>query len=300
MKWRSPHAVWNVFYIEVKTVKRKHDIDSLMLTVLYGEATDAEKQELEEILAEDSARKREYHELRQTLALADDNLAVADPGDVYWQTTWDRFQDELAESEQDRSSSETMTAWHYFWKPAMQIGFVAVTLVLGVFIGKQFTTPDVDGYRAGSAGQGGVLSSYEEPLQQNVARERQQYVSEVTRDSLQRSNRVLNDFMRIDTGGMQSGRGGQWSVASRDELVELLDTFAHLRNFDNSIPVRQVEPLLNELELLIAEIASIGSAEEEDIRYEIQMIQQGIQRRELLERIQMVTSNEAPAVWRKP
>jgi hypothetical protein len=274
-------------------VKRNHDIESLMLAVAYGEASEAEEIELHHVLENDSTRRDEFSELQKTVTTLEANLVVNDPGEDYWEGTWDRFQDKLAASQQKVSKKETNTdnAWFMFWRPALQISFVAAMLVMAVFVGKVVIFPTMPNQNLEASGD----TVLEGQLLDKVVREKNDYLQTVAEDSLLRSNRVLDQFMDIDPKNMvvDSTAQREWVTSYQNEIENLMEIISTLRDFENSDSLRQITPLLDELELTIGEIASLSMRDGYDASYEIQMLQDGIQRRNLINRLRQLTTNRS-------
>lgn len=260
------------------------DIEQLMISVLLGEAGEDDEAQLNLQIQEDPALQAEFIELKQTLGLVERNLEIPDPGEAFWDEVWPELQSRVMSSE--KQSTKLLgwlnaDAWAHFWKPAMQIAGVAAMLLVGVFVGTTLTHQEFQ--------QFGGLQIIEDPVVRNpqISREMDDMIMTVADSPLSRSERALNDFMRIKTSAAGGDSGWSLDPGKQDEYVTLADELMMLRSDSSDPRIAKVSPVLEELELIISEIARLESSGE-GAHYEITMIQNGIKERGLQVRLKRV------------
>jgi len=266
------------------------EMQALMVSAIYGEATAEELEVLQAALAKSEKLRSEYEDMQSTLELVDNSIALPDPGEEYWDNTWDRFRDSLVEQEiQHTEKVAHISAWSQFWKPALQIATVAAMLVIGIFIGRQFTVvPKSEPIAQTQFKEIPETNYMSEPVEANIRRERDNYFQTVANNSLQQSSEVITGFMKLHP--VEAGEESlvEWIQNSEVELETLRQNISILRSAQQDGSIKEIEPILQELELLLDEIATIRSLNPSDMAFEVQFLQNGIARRNLENRLQQV------------
>ncbi|HUX06148.1 MAG TPA: hypothetical protein VMX35_02450 [Acidobacteriota bacterium] len=259
-------------------MSKHHKLQDLMVSALFGEADPVAMRELEEALAADEELAREYNELQETLGVVSEARLAEDPGPEFWRKVWPEFQRREREERTANSRREKAPAvWN--WRPALQIVIVAAMLIIGIFIGRIISEQRIEDSGARyEADETPITLPYEREIEES----KRDYFFEVADSSLERSSTLISNFMDLDPQ--------EWS--SNNELVsrsraagsEILSEISLLRESINDPRFIEIEPIFNELELFVGEIAGIEGGED-DIWFEIEALQRGIQDRNLLDRL---------------
>lgn len=258
---------------------KKRDIEGLLIAGLLGEATAEERAELASALADDPARREEYDGLKKTMQTLSGVSLAPDPGRAYWDSVWPEFENRLLAAEmKERQPRLSSPWWTQFWRPALQISLVGIMLVLGIFIGRELSRSEpLPGPYAGQ-----TPTPLSIPYEQEINREKQDYLLNVTERSLARSGQVLDRFMQLRPEEVSGDSG--LITSQRDEIITLLDEISQLRAAGVNPRMQEFSPLFDELEILMGEIASIRG-EPVDIQFEVRMLQQGIVDRNIVDRL---------------
>jgi len=280
--------------------KKKQD---LLVSAIYGGSESDNPAELEEAIGADEGLAREYNEMKETLAFIEKARLVREPDAEFWRGVWPKLQRRIKKEEQAREPGgrrESPLVWN--WKPALQIAIVAAMLVLGIFIGRMISLQD----------QALTEERYQEsatqvsiPFEREIEEKTQDYFVEATSSSLERTSRLIKGFMEIQPQDW-SAQGGM-IYRNRKLGNEILSEISSLREGLSDPRFMNIDPILEELELFIGEIAGI-EGNEEDLWFEIKSLQRGITERNLLDRlraaqIQLVSLKEKrpsePFIWRE-
>lgn len=265
-------------------MKRSRDIESLIVSDLFGESTEDEKEELSEALRDDSVREDEYFEMKRTMSFVESANLANDPGEEFWDSVWPEFKNRaMVEEKKDHSPWHWLTsiAWTNFWKPALQLSVVAVMLVLGIFIGKQFS----NGTMPSSEDYSRTDMDLAIPYDTEIDEQKNEYLLNATESSLRRTSEMLNNFMDIGTEGGNSNL--QLISNSREDMFRILDDINILRSSNTSPWISQYSPIFDEVEILIGEIAAIRG-DSNDVVFEVRALQNGIRETGLLKRLNNV------------
>ena len=274
-------------------VKKSRDIESLIISDLFGEADEKDRAELNSALTQDSARKQEYLDLKETMKLVSGEKLVDEPPEEFWDNVWPDFQNRILAEEKKKSSwsifeifslkgNSGSLAWSNFWKPALQVGAVAAMLVVGIFIGRQFASPDLKSNNLAPFQMTEIKERYEPELQQK----RQDYIIEAADSSLQRSEQLFNNFLRYDP---EVKDGNNYVVIGREELFSIINEMTAMRERMNRSRNSDYTDLFDDIEIMLGEIAALDS-NENNITLEVQDLQQGINDLDLVGRIKQLRS----------
>jgi hypothetical protein len=207
-----------------------------------------------------------------------------DPGDDFWENVWPEFQNRLMAEEKRESwwtFKLTSPAWSDFWRPALQIGFVAAMLVLGIFIGKHISG-------TGEEKRANTLEPYSDiayPYEREIDQKKSEYLLDVADSSIQRSRELISDFMNIRPE--QAEQDVTLISNNRQEMFRLLDKINTLRNSFSDPQIQFYSTIFDEIEIVIGEIATI-EGDPNSVQFEIRVIQDGINNRELLDRLDRI------------
>lgn len=261
----------------------KRNYETLFIDSLMGELSEAEEIALEELLAGDDELRLEYQEMRKTMSLIDEHQPSIDPGEAYWDNVWHEFQNRALMGERKDEGwlpKFGTAAWEFFWKPALQIGVVAAMLFVGVFVGSELTKREVS--------QIGNSNFVEIPAadQKELSNERQQMMMTVADSSIQQSSDILNQFMGLTPVAESPQRWNNFRVG-QDEMISLTENITLLRSNSDDPRIIQISPILEEVELVIGEIAMLhGHLEIKDA--DIKIMQDVIRDRQIIDRLQQV------------
>jgi hypothetical protein len=262
-------------------VKKSRDIESLILADLFDELEPEDKIDLDSALSDDSDRQRELDQLRSTMSMVRKAALRKDPGKDFWKNVWPKFQNRLMAAEKRESWWKfkiTSPAWSDFWRPALQIGFVAAMLIVGIFIGKQISG-------AGDNNNVNNLEPYNDvayPYEKEIDQKKSEYLLNVADSSIRRSRELISDFMSIRPE--QAGQDVTLISNNRQEMFRLLDEINTLRNSFSDPQIQYYSSIFDEIEIVIGEIATI-EGDPNSVQFEIRIIQEGISNRELLDRL---------------
>ena len=261
-------------------MKKHRNDQEWLVDSLYGEADPEVQRKLEEALESDEDLASEYREMKATIDAMNDARLHQDPGVEFWREVWPEFRRRkaAADIECDRRAAEAEPfSWN--WRPALQISIVAVMLVLGIFIGRIITeqqmAPQASPYD--SAAEPAPL-----PFEQEIEAKTQDYFAEETGTSLERSTNLIRNFMDLDPRDSSGQR--ELISRSRDQSNQLLGDIAVLRAGLDDPRFVNIQPMLDEIELYLGEIASMDGSDE-DLWFEIETLQRGISERRLLDRL---------------
>lgn len=259
------------------------DRESLILSELFGEADEAACKELESALKDDPRLADELKEMKKTMHVVSQAELVRDPGEEFWKKVWPQFQNRLLEEEKKAGNALNVfgVGRSNFWRPALQLGIVAVMLIMGIFIGQYLSGIGMKRSQGTSVAQERVTFPYED----EVGRKKQEYLLEAAETSLAHSGDVLNNFMQIKPE--DNGRGADVIESNRDQFYNLLDEITQLRNNMPDSRYKGINSLFDEVEIMVGEIAGIGG-DPRDMTYEIRSLQRGIAERKLLDRLKKI------------
>lgn len=276
-------------------VKRSRDIESLIISDLFEELDEQERAELESALADDSSRKQELLDLKETMQMVSREKLVEEPPEEFWDNVWPEFQNRIMVEEKKKSWSvfqlfslkgdTASLAWSNFWKPALQVGAVAAMLVVGIFIGRQFASPELKNNNLAPFQMTEIKERYEPELEQK----RQDYIIKAADSSLERSEDLFNKFLKYDPELPQDT--GKYVVVGREELFSIINEMAAMRENMNRTRQDNYADLFDDIEIMLGEIATLNSnANENNITLEVQDLQQGINELNLVGRIKQLRS----------
>ncbi len=259
-------------------MSKHHKQHELIVSALYGEADEDALRELERVLADDEDLAREYRELQETLGVVTEAKLAEDPGHGFWRSIWPEFQRrERAEAAGRSKPVKAPVVWN--WRPALQIMIVAAMLVIGIFIGRiiseQGTDDSAERYEAAE-------TPVTLPYQREIDESKRDYFFEVAGSSLERSSNLINNFMELEP--QEWNANSELISRSRQAGSDILSEISLLRESFNDPRFIEIEPIFNELELFVGEIAGIEGGED-DIWFEIEALQRGIQDRRLIDRL---------------
>jgi hypothetical protein len=283
----------------MKEHRRKQE---LLISALYEESGAESLQGLDESLAADSHLEREFRELKKTIEMVGDARLAEDPGTDFWHGVWPEFQRRQRALASENSDVQTRAAGRVWnWRPAMQIVIVAAMLVIGIFIGRIISEQEMNA-PAGEGMQAGEVP-IALPFEREIAESEQDYFYNAAGSSIERSSNLLQNFMSIEPQDWSTHR--DLIARSKEAGSEILNEITSLREGLNGPRFVEIEPILNELELFVGEIAGIEGGED-DVWFEIRSLQNGIRERNLLDRLNQIRVKVVgrrekpatdPAIW---
>jgi hypothetical protein len=301
--------------LEVRVVKEHSDLRNLMITVLYGEADDNARRRLESALATDAELAAEFEELKETYSMVDEALAAEDPGEEFWNGVWPAFQRRLrAERNGKQQAGKVAAAWHWIWKPALQVAAVAVMLIIGILIGRslserEFTQNSAEqaepqtGSTADTEGTQGRATplTVSFPYDREIKDRKQDFMVDATRNSLEKTEAVLEDFLKVEP---EQGSGHVRFVSESGDINTLLTNLATLRVELGEPEMGQLYNLLEEVELVLGDIEVIRSSDKElppeEYLREVEFMKRFIEDSKLLVRIRQVQLPERSSRAARP
>jgi hypothetical protein len=284
-------------------VKEHSDLRNLMITVLCGEADQDARRRLESALAADAELAAEFEELKETYSMVGEALPAEKPGEEFWNGIWPEFQRRLrAERNGEQQTERAVATWHWIWKPALQVAAVAVMLIIGILIGRTLSerefvqqsaeqTDSQDGGAAAAEGSQGRATplTVSFPYEREIKDRKQDFIIDATRTSLEKSEDVLEDFLKVEPD-QESGRVKL--VSESGDIDTLLTHLATLRIELGEPEMGQLYNLLEEVELVLGDIEVIRGADEEmpaeDYLREVEFMKRFIEDSKLLLRIRQV------------
>jgi hypothetical protein len=282
---------------------RKHrNLEELLVSAVCGETDRGHDQELENLLADDEELQSEYVELKKTLELISQAKLAEDPHPEFWSGVWPEFlrrRKASAETNGVRQAQLAKPVWN--WRPAVQVVIVAAMLVVGIFIGRILTEQEL-GRSAEEGMQAGEVP-ITLPYEREIAERKQDYFFEAAGSSIDKSSELIRNFMALEPQDWNKHK--DIIARSREEGGEILNEITQLREGFGDPRFVEIEPILNELELFVGEIAGIEGGED-DVWFEIRSLQNGIRERNLLDRLNQlkvrVISQRGkdagnPAIW---
>lgn len=267
-------------------MRQQREIRDLMISAIYGEADSEAQRKLEAALADNPELFREFEELKETKNLLS-NVALADNRDKeFWEGVWPEFQRRLNAETTDESKE--VTGFHWFdwnWRPLLQIGLVALMLVVGIFIGRFISSSQPAVEPATSTEHRFVEEPFTTvalPFEREIEQRKQDYIVDATRNSLRKSENLIEGFMNLESPDSRSVR--ELLVRDSNYSSKLLEDIAAIRSGLDEYHSAALNSILEEIELVISEIASIEGSEE-DVWFEVKALQKGIDEGNILIRI---------------
>ena len=220
----------------------------------YQQMTDADKKKFEKNL--DPACRKAFDKMKLTLHISAQQQ-VPDPGKEYWDRYWNNLQEKL-------EGPGTDDKRRVLWSALIRI---AAILFAGIFIGYLiFSSPDIT----------------DEIADEKKADFQLAALNEKTATVLEDSKILLLGIVNLDAPGSnaESIDFSFQKKISHDLLVQTADLKSQLRKTKN----RRVVSLLNELEMILMQIANL----EDDFDIQaIEMVKEGAENQSLLFKINM-------------
>ncbi len=246
-------------------MKTCHDIQDLMYEVLAGTAAEGERLRLDAHLASCDACRREWALLQQITAHPG---TPSDPGEAFWAGYHDRLVERMALESHTVASKGRV--FQLIPRPLMQVAAALVLVTMGVLIG-----------RSGVFDEQSVST-------ESVADTELVELEEQAWSVLNRSRTVLLAVANFDASqDLPSDLNLDRRQAAATELVrETADLRARLSETDR----QRLSNLLSDLEVILLQLAHLDA--QVDVP-QIEMMQQGLDRKALLFKIDIESMNRA-------
>ncbi len=253
--------------------------ENLLIDKLFGDIDTRQEKQLEAHLASCPACRgmlAEFREVRETLG----KPQRPDMPAHFWEGYWERLIKRM-----DHEPPPLPSLWERLfsfmpvrWTPIMQIASAAAVLVLGIFIGRTF-------FKDTSQQTAQDATPNVAEVQQVAARSEQ---------LLERSKILLIGIVNEDLSAASAQDLKHQQQVSRTLLTEARDLRATLRQS----PDRRLVQLLDQLEVVLLQIASLEAAHD---LASVELVRNGINREGLLLKInleELARQSKAPAAPR--
>ncbi len=247
---------------------------------LYNELNSDEEKYFNDHLNSCDVCAKEYNELKSTLTLISENHERVEPGDIFQTNFWNNLAPKL---EKRPSFIDTIITSFNEWFAAnrsltYQLAGGTALIVIGIFLGRTFFSNDLQ-----------VNPTHGELSQQQLA------IQASAERYIDRSKVLLLGMMNFDpeTDDIESINLEQQQNISR----ELLAQASELKSDLNKPSTQQLKRLINDLEVILMQIANLET--EFDLAG-IDLIQSGIDRKGIflkinIQRMSRANSNINPA-----
>lgn len=246
----------------------KNEQETLLL-YLAGELTPEEAARFEKRLAEDEELAAELDDLRRSIALVEESVPP-EPDRQYWHSFYARLQPRL----EQKSAWQRFTEWlmpSQGLRLATAFGTLAVIfIVAGVLITQT------------------LINSQPVELVQKATvkiKRAEGYLQNVIADHLYRSRLLLQEMINISDGGNNISELLTETRSRGEELLSDNRTYRMAAQRQNDV---DLEELLDELEMVLVEIANLDPGEAD---YTLPTVRKIIQKKNLLIKIEIINTD---------
>lgn len=257
---------------------REHQI----VDALFGDLDAVGLNDLQQHLETCAGCTASYQQMQETLAITS-QLSEPEMSDVYWETYYERLEERMA-SESDRPVLQNRWAQFVNWleralvpnpdvlrsllQPALRWSTALALVLVGVFIGRQWGGDDIP--------VEGPIAVATDPMLTTVQ------LSEQTHQYLDQSKVLLLGLVNFDVG---EDDPAFINLAQQQKVAgELVQQAAFLKEELNENREQQLSALVEELELILLQIANLEI--QQDVP-SIELIQRGVDRGSLLLKINL-------------